>query len=162
VLRRHEVTRIRALHCLEYPQHRAEGDDPEDSPPVRVLERRLCISSPFFSFRTFPLAELLTRCHSVLSAPRFLDLAGVLEDSTGAEPAKRFRRSLLSRVGSHVPQEPLHVGNGQEGTAVVVEGLVLVLLEAAPEMQGECVDGVLLVACQFFYVRNERKSQSFG
>jgi hypothetical protein len=54
------------------------------------------------------------------------------------------------------------VGHGQEGTAVVVKWLVLVLLEAAPEMQSERVNGVLLVAGQLFYVQNQRKSQSFG
>jgi hypothetical protein len=39
---------------------------------------------------------------------------------------------------------------------------VLVLLEAAPEMQSERENGVLLVAGQFSDVRNERESQSFG
>jgi len=39
---------------------------------------------------------------------------------------------------------------------------VLVLLKAAPQVQRECVYRVLLVAGQFFYVRNERKGQAFG
>jgi hypothetical protein len=102
----------------------------------------LCVSSSFTSFRIFAALELLMRGHSVRAAPGLLDFARprqrvvhVLEDSTGAEPAKRSNRCLLSRaLGSHIPQQPLHVGNSQEGTAVVVEWLVLVLLEAAPEM----------------------------
>ena len=72
----------------------------------------MCVSSSFISFRCFAALELLTRGRSVLSAPGFLDFASVLEDAACAEPVKRFHRSLLSRAGSsHVPQEPLHVGN---------------------------------------------------
>jgi hypothetical protein len=122
----------------------------------------LCISSSLAPYRIFAAAELLTGGRSVRSPPGFLDVARVLEDSAGAEPAKCFHRSLFSRVGSDVPQEPLHVGDGQEGPAVVVEWLVLVLLEAAPQVQSERVDGVLLVAGELFYVRNEREGQPFG
>jgi hypothetical protein len=46
------------------------------------------------------------------SAPGLVDVARVLEDAAEAEPAKCCHRSLFSRVGSHVPQEPLHVGDG--------------------------------------------------
>jgi hypothetical protein len=120
VLRNLQKTRIGSLHRLVYSQHLAERKDAVDPPPVRAQGRALCVSSPFTSLRVFAALELLTRGRSVRSAPRSLDVARVFEDSTGAEPAKRFHRSLLSRAGSYVPQEPLHVGNGQEGTAVVV------------------------------------------
>lgn len=130
MLRNLQELHVRALQGFIYPQHLAEWNDAVDRPPVRAYGRGLCISSAFPSFRIFAALELLTRGRSVRAAPGFPDFARVLEDVARTEPAKRFHRSLLSGVGSRIPQEALHVGNGQEGTAVDVEWLVIVLLEA--------------------------------
>jgi hypothetical protein len=80
----------------------------------------------------------------------------MLEDAARAEPADRSSRRLLPRAASaNLAQSALHIAGRKERTAVGVERLELILLEAAEQVQRERMNGVPLVTGQLSDVGNE-------